>query len=330
MPLVESVTKLPLQAQFSHHSEKVGDCRSGPTLLTVRLYHFGADVDPVEVSEHLSRFGYAIVDDVADQGLLDRLEAEAMPYIEASDAGRDTYDGRFTRRTGALVARCPASRSLVMHPLVVGAVSHFLGHASAVQLHLTQIISVEPGETAQKLHRDEMAFDFFDFGVGYHVQCNTMWALTDFTADNGATWILPGTSGMDDGLALQVAGAQAEMGRGSVLFYEGKVLHGAGANTSSGVRRGVNLTYAVGWVRQEENQYLACPPEIARTLDDDLLKMMGYTQGAFALGYVGDQTGPLAALRGGTAKAKTIGQVAEHNEHAHLFVADIEDIGGDE
>ena len=307
--------------------EKVGGRWSGPTILAVRLHHFGADVDPVEVSEHLSRFGYAIVDDVADQGLLDRLEAEATRYIEASDAGRDTYDGRFTRRTGALVARCPASRSLVMHPLVVGAVSHFLGHASAVQLHLTQIISVEPGETAQKLHRDEMAFDFFDFGVGYQVQCNTMWALTDFTADNGATWILPGTSGLDDASAHTVAGAQAEMGRGSVLFYEGKVLHGAGANTSSGVRRGVNLTYAVGWVRQEENQYLACPPEIARTLDDDLLKMMGYTQGAFALGYVGDQTDPLAALRGGTAKAKTIGAVAEHNTDAGRFVADIADAG---
>ena len=158
----------------------------------VGLHHFAPDVDPEEVSDHLRRFGYAIMDDVADHRLLDRLEAEAMPYIEASAAGRDEYDGRFTRRTGSLVARCPSVRPLVMHPLVVGAVSHFLGHASTVQLHLTQIISVEPGETAQKLHRDEMAFDFFDFGVDYHVQCNTMWALTDFTAGNGATWILPG------------------------------------------------------------------------------------------------------------------------------------------
>jgi ectoine hydroxylase-related dioxygenase (phytanoyl-CoA dioxygenase family) len=292
----------------------------------VGLHHFPAAVDPGEVSDHLRRFGYAIVDDVADPALLDRLEAEAMPCIEASAAGRDEYDGRFTRRTGALVARCPSVRPLVMHPLVVGAVSHFLGHASAVQLHLTQIISVEPGETRQKLHRDEMAFDFFPFGPDYHVQCNTMWALTDFTAANGATWILPGTSGSDDEAARGVAGAQAEMGRGSVLFYEGKVLHGAGANTSGGVRRGVNITYAVGWVRQEENQYLACPPEVARTLDDDLLRMMGYTQGAFALGYVGDQTDPLAALRGGSAKAKTIGATAEHSPHAKRFVADIEDV----
>ena len=294
----------------------------------VGLHHFARDVEPEEVSDHLRRFGYAIVDGVADPALLDRLEAEALPYIEASAAGRDEYDGRFTRRTGALVARCPSVHPLVMNPLVVGTVGHFLDHVSAVQLHLTQIISVEPGETAQKLHRDEMAFDFFDFGADYQVQCNTMWALTDFTAGNGATWILPGTSGLDDGAAAGVAGAQAEMSRGSVLFYEGKVLHGAGANTSDGVRRGVNITYAVGWVRQEENQYLACPPEIARTLDDGLLRMMGYTQGAFALGYVGDQTEPLAALRGGTAKAKTIGAVAEHNTDASRFVADIEDIGG--
>ena len=292
----------------------------------VGLHHFAHDVAPEEVSDHLRRFGYAIVDDVADPELLDLLEAEAMPYIKASATGRDIYDGRFTRRTGALVARCPSARPLVMHPLVVGAVGHFLSHASAVQLHLTQIISVEPGETRQKQHRDEMAFDFFDFGPDYQVQCNTMWALTDFTAENGATWILPGTSGLDDEAAAAVAGAQAEMSRGSVLFYEGKVLHGAGANTSGGVRRGVNITYAVGWVRQEENQYLACPPEIARTLDDDLLRMMGFTQGAFALGYVGDQTDPLAALRGGTAKAKTIGTVAEHNPDAREFVADIDDL----
>ena len=290
------------------------------------LSHFPPTADPDEVSNHLRRFGYAIVDNVADSATMDRLEAEARPYIEASDAGRDEYDGRFTRRTGALVARCPTARGLVMDPFVVDTVRHFLSHVSAVQLHLTQIISVAPGETRQKLHRDEMAFDFFPFGADYHVQCNTMWALTDFTVENGATHILAGSSGLSDAESFALPDAQAEMGRGSVLFYDGKVLHGAGANTGGGVRRGVNITYAVGWVRQEENQYLACPPEIARTLDDDLLRMMGYTQGAFALGYVGDQTDPLAALRGGTAKAKTIGTVAQHNENARQFVADIDDL----
>lgn len=286
------------------------------------LNHFQPDVAPRVVSDHLNRYGYAIVDDVVDGAVVDQLLAEAMPHIEASALGRDDYDGLCTRRTGALIARCPSVSQLIMHPTVLDVVENFLGHATAIRLHLTQIISVEPGETVQKLHRDEMAFDFFAFPSDYHVQCNTMWALTDFTVDNGATHILAGSSRLDDATGRMVVSAQATMKRGSVLFYDGKVLHGAGANISDEVRRGANITYAVGWVRQEENQYLACPPEIARTLDDDLLKMMGYRQGAFALGYVGDQTDPLAALRGTDQKVKVIGAVAEQNESARRFVAE--------
>jgi len=289
----------------------------------VSLTHFPPTVDPAEVSAHLRQHGYAIVDDVADPARLDQLEREALPYIEASAAGRDEYDGRHTRRTGMLVARCPAARTMVMHPTVVGTVKHFLSHVTAVQLHLTQIISIEPGETQQKVHRDQMAFDFFPFPADYHVQCNTIWALTDFTAENGATHILPGTSGMPDDEAMLVPQLQAEMRRGSVLFYDGKVLHGGGANRSTGVRRGVNITYAVGWVRQEENQFLACSPEIARTLDDDLLKMMGYQQGAFALGYVGDQQDPLSLLRGTHEKVKVIGDIDQRNDDIKVFVDDL-------
>ncbi len=285
--------------------------------------HFPADVDPRDVSEHLARFGYAIVDEVASPELLDRLADEAAPFIEKSASGRDVYDGRYTRRTGALIARCPAARELVMHPLVLGAVRSFLEHATTVQLHLTQIISIEPGESDQKLHRDQMAFDFYPFPSDYHVQCNTMWALTDFTAENGATRICPGTSALDDESASFVAQIRAEMSRGSVLFYDGKVLHGGGANRSDDVRRGVNITYAVGWVRQEENQFLSCPPEIARGLDDDLLKLMGYEQGAFALGYVGDQQDPLAALRGSDEKVRPVAEFSDSNDAFRTFVDEI-------
>jgi ectoine hydroxylase-related dioxygenase (phytanoyl-CoA dioxygenase family) len=108
-----------------------------------------------------------------------------------------------------------------------------------------------------------------------------------------------------------------------VLLYDGKVLHGGGANVTTGVRQGINITYAVGWVRQEENQYLACPPEIARELDDDLLRLMGYRQGAFALGYVGDQTDPLAALRGRADKVLTVGQFAETSANYREFASDL-------
>ncbi len=286
------------------------------------LEHFPPTVPPAEVSDHLRRFGYAIVDDVIDEAVLDRLAEEVAPHVEASAAGRDDYDGRHTRRTGALIARCPTVRELVMHPLAVGTVEHFLGHATTVQLHLTQIITVEPGETRQKMHRDEMAFDYYPFPASYHVQCNTMWALTDFTETNGATHIAAGTSGLSENAARAARADQATMGRGSVLFYEGKVLHGAGANTSDGVRQGVNITYAVGWVRQEENQYLACPMEIARTLDDDLLEMMGYRQGAFALGYVGDQQDPLSVVRGEHRKTKLVSEFQD-NDRIRSFAAEL-------
>lgn len=286
--------------------------------------HFAPDANPADVSAHIRDHGFAIVDDLASSQTLDQLEAEARPYIDASATGRDIYDGQLTRRTGALIARCPTSRDLVMNPLVVGTVEHFLRHATAVQLHLTQIISIEPGESQQKLHRDQMAFDFYPFPPDYHAQCNTMWALTDFTIENGATHICPGTSIMDDDEAARVESFQAEMARGSVLFYDGKVLHGGGANVSDGPRRGVNITYAVGWVRQEENQFLACPPEIARTLDDDLLKMMGYQQGAFALGYVGDQQDPLSVLRGTHEKVRVVSEFTESNDSFKTFVDELD------
>lgn len=289
----------------------------------MNVHHFAADADPAEISEFLARWGYAIVDDVVDPALMDQLAAESMPWIGASDHGRDHYDGKFTRRTGMLIARCPTARQLVMDPVVLGTVGHFLRHATTFQLHLTQIISIEPGETDQKLHRDQMAFDFFPFPADYHAQCNTMWAMSDFTAANGATRIQPGTSAMSEADAAAVEVIQAEMSKGSVLFYDGKVMHGGGANRSDGVRRGVNITYSVGWVRQEENQYLACPPEIARTLDDDLLKVMGYQQGAFALGYVGDQQDPLSLLRGEHRKVKVIGDIDQRNDDITTFVEEL-------
>ncbi|MEL6890255.1 MAG: phytanoyl-CoA dioxygenase family protein [Actinomycetota bacterium] len=287
----------------------------------MELAHLSPRTDPVDIAARLRRWGYAIVDDVVDETTMDRLDAEAAPFIEVSGTGEDAYDGRHTRRTGALIARCPTARELVMHPTVVGAARSFLDHVSSVQLHLTQIISIEPGETAQQLHRDQMAFDLFPFPDDYHVQCNTMWALTDFTVENGGTQVVPGSSTVPEAMATSMPTAQVEMRRGSVLFYDGKVLHGGGANRSSAVRRGVNITYAVGWVRQEENQYLACPPEIARDLDDDLLRMMGYQEGAFALGYVGDQQDPLAALRGESRRKRTIGEHGETSD-GHRDFAD--------
>jgi len=175
-----------------------------------------------------------------------------------------------------------------------------LGHASTFQLHVTKLISIEPGQKAPYVPRDKWAFDFFSFPNGYAVTCNTIWAMSDFTEENGGTRVIPGSHRFDDKLQFTEADTEAtEMGKGSVLIYTGALYHGGGPNRSDGARHGVNITYCVGWLRQEENQYLSVPPEIARELPDDLLRMLGYAPGAYALGYVDDLRDPIAVLRGG-------------------------------
>ena len=87
------------------------------------------------------------------------------------------------------------------------------------------------------------------------------------------------------------------MPSGSLLLYLGTTLHGGGANHSSAPRAGLINTYALGWLRQEENQYLSVTQEIARELPDDLLRLIGYAPGAYALGYVDDLRDPLKVLK---------------------------------
>ena len=187
-----------------------------------------------------------------------------------------------------------------MHRLALGTARTFLGHATNIQLHLTQAIAIGPGETAQPIHRDQWAFDFFPFPQGYEVQCNTIWAMTDFTEENGATRVVLGSNAREDRLSYGPDDTEpAEMARGSVLFYSGSVYHGGGANRSAATRIGLNITYNVAWLRQEENQYLSVPREVAATLPVDLLRLMGYDRGAYALGYIDDLRDPIEAVRPG-------------------------------
>jgi ectoine hydroxylase-related dioxygenase (phytanoyl-CoA dioxygenase family) len=260
--------------------------------------HVKPDVGAERIAELLKRDGCAVVDHLVDASALASLRSELAPYLAATPPGGDDFTGRATRRTGALIARSPKAREFVSHPLVLGTVAQVLSHASNYQLHLTQVIAIGPGESGQQIHRDQWAFDFFPFPKGYEVQCNTLWALTDFTERNGATRVIPGSQLYDDKLEFAVEDTEpAEMEAGSVLLYTGALYHGGGANRSEAVRYGLNITYNVAWLRQEENQYLAVPHDIARDLPEDLLRLMGYARGAYALGYVGDTRDPIEVLR---------------------------------
>ncbi len=249
------------------------------------LTRLDAKTTAPELLEVIARDGAAIVEGLLAPAQVDRLRGELQPFVAATQPGADDFSGRRTTRTGALVARSPACREVVMHPVVLDAVRAFLAPwCERAQLHLSQVIRIRPGQPAQQIHRDRWAW-------GTHLahlepQLNTIWALTDFRAENGATRVAPGSTGWPDArLPTEAETTCAEMSRGSVLVYTGSVFHGGGENRSDTDRIGLNLTYALGWLRQEENQYLACPPEIAKTLDPELQALLGYTMGSYALGY---------------------------------------------
>jgi hypothetical protein len=265
--------------------------------------HLPPDTIPKVVSEIVKEEGAAIVDGMASSDLMNSIEAELRPHLDATPLGPDDFSGVLTRRTGSLIARSPSARQLVMHPLALGTTGELLAHATNFQLHLTQAIAIGPGQPAQPIHKDRWAFDFFPFPAGYEVQCNTIWALTNFTEANGATRIVLGSSTADDTQPFTQADSEpAEMERGSVLFYSGSVNHGGGENRTDQVRIGLNITYNLAWLRQEENQYLATPIEVAQTLPVELLRLMGYTRGAYALGYIDDLRDPIEAVLPGYGK----------------------------
>ncbi|MES2894987.1 MAG: phytanoyl-CoA dioxygenase family protein [Pseudomonadota bacterium] len=250
-----------------------------------QLIHLSADAPAPDIVAALEADGALILDEALAHETVDALVAELRPYVEATEPGRDVFSGERTTRTGALVARSPLTRPLVMDPRILALCETVLGpNCLRFQLHLTQVIRIMPGQAAQPIHRDRWAWGRSLDRL--EPQLNTIWALTDFTAENGATQVAPGSIGWPDNRRPTEAElTRAEMKAGSVLVYTGSVFHGGGANLSAQDRWGLNITYALGWLRQEENQYLSCPPEIARSLDPDLQALLGYAMGSYALGY---------------------------------------------
>ena len=250
-----------------------------------QLQRLPASAESSAIVAAVQQDGAVILDDVLSKGFITALREETDPYMEHTSNGEDHFAGYKTTRTGGLLVRSAKCRELIEHESILAPCNEFLApYCERVQLHLTQIIRIRPGETAQTMHRDRWAW-------GKHLshlepQFNTIWAITDFTSENGATQVVPGSTQWPDDQEIQPEQiTQAEMKAGSVLVYSGSVFHGGGANTSDQDRIGINITYALGWLRQEENQYLSCPPELAKDLSPTLQGLAGYAMGQYALGY---------------------------------------------
>jgi len=199
-------------------------------------------------------------------------EAGGLTELDDPDA---FYPGN-TRRTTALVARSEQARDFVVHPVTKELYDRHLGPScEQVRLHVTAGLEVGPGAREQILHREEDPFTFFPLPRPNLVLAS-MWAVSDFRPDNGGTLLVPGSHRWEAGReARRDEIVAAEMPAGSVLYWLGGTLHGAGANTSQDWRYGVILTYSLGWLRQEENQALDVPPALASTLSPELQALVG-------------------------------------------------------
>lgn len=284
--------------------------------------------DPTEtIAAAVMADGVAILDELVPSDVMDRLEREVAPWLGRVPFGAGDAAGVRTRRLGGLVARSATARALITHPSILEIVRRVVHLPTTIQLHLTQIMALDPGEQGQPIHRDQQGLDLFTFPAGYEVLCNALWAVTDFTKRNGGTRIIPGShrhvDNLNESFREQDTDAAA-MSRGSCLIYTGSVYHGAGANRSDATRTGMRILYSAGWLRQEENQYLSVPPEIARELDPQLLRLMGYQRGAYGLGYVDDMRDPIAVVRPDLEGAPGFGDEAllqEQFEKMRRFVA---------
>jgi ectoine hydroxylase-related dioxygenase (phytanoyl-CoA dioxygenase family) len=249
------------------------------------------------INEILERDGCIVIENVLDRDGVYRLEAELNPHFDQSPPCDGDFYGHRTKRISGLIAKSEVCRRMAVNQAVLSVMDHFLLQGcSAYQLNLTQGIRIGPGEPQQMIHPDSLMFPFQP--PGYQCMINCMWAVDDFTIENGATHVVPGSHKWEAGREpAEHEIIQAEMPEGSVLIYFASLLHGGGANRTSEERTGAVISYCLGWLRQAENQYLACPPAVVAALPERLQRLLGYFVHAPNLGCLEGQD-PIRLLKG--------------------------------
>ena len=238
----------------------------------------------------LRRDGGAIVAKQASDELVDAVKAELRPHFDREGHRfENDFNGYKTLRLGAILALSRSSAELIAHQRVMEIADALLKpNCENYRIGSCTAIEILPGEGDQGLHRDD---SFYPIPIpGIEFQISAMWALDDFTEENGATRVVPGSHLQSDfEVQADTPVDQAVMPRGSVLYYLGSTHHGGGANRSAAPRSGLINTYSLGWLRQEENHYLAIPREIADSYPEPVRRLMGYQAHGRYLGvYPGD------------------------------------------
>ncbi|HEX3480094.1 MAG TPA: phytanoyl-CoA dioxygenase family protein [Kofleriaceae bacterium] len=255
-----------------------------------------------ELDSHLERMkrdGYTIVERVIDADTVAALrdDVRRLERELATRPAANLFEGVRTLRIYNLLVHGAIYHPISIHERVLPIIEGVLDRGCLVSS--LSSIDIGPGEVDQPLHADDQLIPLPKPHVS--IICNTMWALTDFTAANGATRLVPGTHQADRSpqpFGERVKPIAAEMAAGSVLVFDGSIWHGGGGNQTDEPRLGIAMNYCAGWLRQQENQQLGIPAEIAREFPPRLRKLVGYGLYKGLIGHI-DKATPDYLLDGG-------------------------------
>jgi len=233
-----------------------------------------------EILNHASEIaeqGYSIMEGVIDDEFRIQVLNE-LERLESVRPGGDIPPGPFTgfvtRRWFDLLNDADIWQQVAIHPGVMSVLPHVLGDDFLLSTMGSAVIG--PGEESQMLHVDDGVYQFPR--PHPNLVCNTMWALSDFTHENGATLVVPESNNWDHDPVMgeDYKTISLEMPTGSIAFVVGTCYHGAGANTTDEIRWALTINYCNGSMRQQENLMLGVRPERMMTFPEELQNILGF------------------------------------------------------
>lgn len=249
--------------------------------------------------EHLAsieRDGFTIIENAIEPDLLDALNAALARLERELDAkpAMNRFEGHHTVRIYNLLKFGAPFDRVPVHPAVLPVIDGVLGEECLISS--LSSIAIDPGEIAQPIHADDQIMPIAKPHAA--IVCNSMWALTDFTEENGATRVIPGSHKRESPqYGAEYESIPAEMKKGSVLIWHGALWHGGGANRTNKRRAGMAMNYCAGFIRQQENQQLGLAPELVRTFSPRLQELIGYGVYRGLVGHIEKKT-PAQILTG--------------------------------
>jgi ectoine hydroxylase-related dioxygenase (phytanoyl-CoA dioxygenase family) len=256
------------------------------------------DCDATAITQAMDRDGVVIVEDFFKSEWLDRYNAEVQPLIDnhhRTYTGVEIFDdflGYQTVRLQGLASKTPSFIDALIDPRLLAVMDHvLLPICTDYLLSAGELIEIRQNETAQRLHTDNNSWPTPLQNLG-PLCVNAMIALTDYTAENGATLVVPGSHIWSKGrIPEHDQVVPAEMPAGSVAIFSGETIHAGGTSTVEGIRRGLSVSYCAGWLRPVENHYLNLTIEQVRAMPERAQELLGFdvydgtTRGNGVLGY---------------------------------------------